>query len=498
MQQLQRLYKQFHGYAPKHLECLPAAGSNRRYVRLQGPDGKTVIGVIGPDTTENACFIYLSRHFAQKGLPVPRILATSDDNTRYLQTDLGETSLYQALGSGRNSVQGYTEAHTDLIRRTLRLLPHLQVTGARGLEEGKLLSPTRFTPRAAMFDLNYFKYCFLRTTDIGIDEVQLDNDFRHLAEDLTGDDECHTFLYRDFQARNVMLVADETNGGVLQPHFIDYQGGQIGPQQYDLASFLWQASARYPQTLRESMIEEYIDELTSLITFDDTAFRRRLSLFVLFRILQVLGAYGLRGYFERKKYFIDSIPPAMQNLRRQILDGVCMPYPYLQATLERMADLPRFNEPPENLHHLQYETAIPQRQLHIRVFSFSYIKGIPADSSGNGGGYVFDCRAIHNPGRYEPYKQLTGLDEPVIRFLEEDGEILTFLDNVYHLAEAHVARYMERGFTDLMFAFGCTGGQHRSVYCAQKLAERINQRFGARVVICHREQGIQSILNERV
>ncbi len=130
--------------------------------------------------------------------------------------------------------------------------------------------------------------------------------------------------------------------------------------------------------------------------------------------------------------------------------------------------------------------------LVVRVFSFSYKKGIPADESGNGGGYVFDCRSTHNPGRYEPYKLLTGLDQPVIDFLEQDGEILTFLEHVYALADTHVVRYIERGFTSLMFSFGCTGGQHRSVYSAQHLAEHLHEKFGVEVQLVHREQQIST------
>ena len=218
---------------------------------------------------------------------------------------------------------------------------------------------------------------------------------------------------------------------------------------------------------------------------------------MLFRILQVLGAYGLRGYFERKKYFLDSIPPAIQNLRRQLLDGTCTPYPHLYDTLQRLTELPQFNAPAPCHGQASRSQYDGMGHLVVRVFSFSYKKGIPEDTSGNGGGYVFDCRSTHNPGRYEPYKQLTGLDAPVIKFLEDDGEILPFLDHITYLADAHVKRYIERGFTNLMFSFGCTGGQHRSVDSAQHLAEHINRKFGIEVRLCHREQGISQVLPAR-
>ena len=297
------------------------------------------------------------------------------------------------------------------------------------------------------------------------------------------------------------------------PHFIDFQGGRKGPYYYDLASFLWQASAKYPYKLRRELIAAYYDSLKQYVEVPNIRhFAARLTLFVLFRTLQVLGAYGFRGYFERKQHFIDSIPPAIDNLRDLLkLRKELLPYPYLRETLVRLTQLPQFavDEVPKKIRHDGYKTnacniydAHPQDgpatfskydgkgPLKVTVYSFSYHKGIPADESGNGGGYVFDCRSTHNPGRYEPYKKLTGLDEPVIRFLEDDGEILEFLNHVYALADKHVARYVQRGFTHLMFCFGCTGGQHRSVYSAQHLAQHIHERFGIEVRVFHREQHI--------
>lgn len=499
MQRLTDLYRQLTGQAPLNAEPLPKAGSNRHYVRFTAADGTSVIGVINANTEENRCFIYLSRHFAEKGLPVPAILAVTDDATRYLVSDLGRTALYDALQRGRKAGGEYNEEERRHIRATMRLLPHLQVNGAEGLDERQLLSPRRFDSRAAMYDLNYFKYCFLRTKDLACDEVRLEDDMLRMADDLVlpaGIGDRPLFLFRDFQARNVMMAPT--------PHFIDFQGGQIGPAQYDVASFLWQASARYPHALREEMTAEYLDELRQLIAVDEEAFRRGLQLFVLFRVLQVLGAYGLRGYFERKQYFIDSIPPALQNLRRLLLDGVCTPYPYLEEVLKRVADTDDREQPaPVRQEKTQHPDAAasaegqasdtPAPSLVVRIHSFSYKKGIPDDPSGNGGGYVFDCRSTHNPGRYEPYKRLTGLDAPVIRFLENDGEILRFLQHVYALADTHVERYIERGFTSLAFCFGCTGGQHRSVYSAQHLAEHLHAKYGVEVRLCHREQGISQI-----
>lgn len=485
MQQLILLYKVHTGHAPLTCEAITGSGSNRQYFRLTDADGSSVIGVIGTSRDENHAFCYLSAHFARQKLPVPRVLAVSTDGLRYLQTDLGGRSLFDALKAGREAGGKYTQAEKELLKRTIALLPSLQLAGARGIDFSNCYPQPEMDRTNVLFDLNYFKYCFLKATGIDFHEMKLEASFQLMAKDIV-DDQRQSFLYRDFQARNVMLDAQDN------PWFIDFQGGRRGPVQYDLASFLWQASAHYSDELRQELIEVYIQALKQYTEVDECRFRRRLRLFVLFRLLQVLGAYGFRGYFERKKHFLDSIPPAIQNLRDLLAQDDACPYPYLREVLSALVALPRFAPAPHG--KASVSSFDGKGPLVVRVFSFSYRKGIPQDESGNGGGYVFDCRSTHNPGRYEPYKQLTGLDEPVIRFLEDDGEILTFLESVYKLADAHVERYMQRGFTSLMFSFGCTGGQHRSVYSAQHLAEHIHRKFGIEVHVCHREQGIISKL----
>ena len=436
-------------------------------------------------------------------------------------------SLFDAIRGGREAGGRYTLKEQELLRRTIRELPNMQIRGARELDFSNCYPQAEFDVDSVLFDLNYFKYCFLKATEIDFHELKLEADFRLFAKDLTIDPyqqpEEPCFLYRDFQARNIMLDHEGN------PWFIDYQGGRKGPYYYDLASFLWQASARYPHKLRRELVYEYYNSLKNYTEVPPVRhFVNRLSLFVLFRTLQVLGAYGFRGYFEQKKHFIESIPPAIQNLRELLavtmpVSGVKSPhadrsglfhYPHLMEVLRQITELPQFqqieatatradgykttNLNPYKAHPADgpatFSKYDAQGPLVVKVYSFSYRKGIPDDESGNGGGYVFDCRSTHNPGRYEPYKQLTGLDEPVIRFLEDDGEILTFLDSVYKLADAHVRRYIQRGFTSLMFSFGCTGGQHRSVYSAQHLAEHLHEKFGIEVRICHREQGITQTL----
>ena len=333
-----------------------------------------------------------------------------------------------------------------------------------------------FDGRMVMFDLNYFKYCFLKTAGIDFDEIRLQQDFESLRDDIAAVPS-DVFMSRDFQSRNVMVKDGK-------PYYIDFQGGMKGPMYYDLASFIWQARARYPQGLRRDMIKAYLDALSVYRRPDPVDFHEKLRLFVLVRTLQVLGAYGFRGYFEKKEHFLKSIPAAVENIRG-LLSAPLDSYPYLGRVLGGIVaafDRGELKYLPEE------EPSAGEKCLTVTVCSFSYKKGIPEDMSGNGGGYVFDCRSIHNPGRYPQYRSLTGKDAAVAKFLEDDGEVLRFLDNVYSLVDAHVSCYLERGFTHLMVCFGCTGGQHRSVYCAEKLAGHLSATPGVKVRLFHREE----------
>ena len=492
MQQLVQLYKQYAGKTPVSCEPLAQAGSNRKYFRLTADDGTTCIGVIGTSKRENHSFLYLARHFKEKNLPVPEVYAVSEDESRYLQEDLGNTSLFSALQQGREANGNYNQEEVELIKRTIKILPHFQIRGNEGLDYTQLIAPTHFDVETVMFDLNYFKYCFLKLTNIDFNEFKLQHEFYSLADhltQLTG----NYFMYRDFQARNVML----TQGS--EPCFIDFQGGRKGPFYYDLASFLWQASAQYNDELRAHLIEVYYQELkkwVAICSFEE--FKSNLNLFILFRTLQVLGAYGFRGYIEEKSYFVRSIPFAINNLKALLQhEDLFKPYTYLKEVLEKLVSLPQFENkskadaPSSSCKATETQEVSNNKKLKVLVYSFSYHRGIPKDLSGNGGGYVFDCRAVHNPGRYAQYKKLTGRDAEVIQFLEDDGEITEFLSHVYGLVDMHVARYIERGFTNLMFSFGCTGGQHRSVYSAQHVAEYISNKFGCEVQLVHREQHIE-------
>ena len=467
MNQLISLFTSFSGKSNPHIEALPSSGSNRKYFRLQ-QENISLIGVNGESVEENDAFLYLATHFHQNGLNVPKVVAISDDKMFYLQQDLGDSILFNLIKEGRLTGV-FSREEKDLLHKTISKLAEFQFKGAEDLDFNNCHPLPEFNRRSILWDLNYFKYNFLKTTGLEFSEDQLENDFEKISEALLRD-KSNTFMYRDFQSRNVIVFEGE-------PYFIDFQGGRKGPIYYDVASFLWQAKANFSTNLRDELIQTYITSLKKFQNVDVSEFMENLRHYILFRTLQVLGAYGFRGYFEKKPHFIQSVPFALNNLNK-LLENSFDDYPYLDSLLRKMVNLKQFAD-------------TQKRKLTVRVYSFAYKKGIPNDISGNGGGYVFDCRAINNPGKFEKYSKVNGLDEPVIKFLENDGEIIEFLDNIYPLVDKHVKRYIDRGFTDLMISFGCTGGQHRSVYAAQHVAEHIFNKYGIKVLLVHREQNLE-------
>lgn len=469
MKEIESLFEKHTGEKAKEIVELPSSGSNRRYFRITGKDGKTLIGALGTSVEENKAFWAISKHFSSKGLSVPKVFCHNDKFTCYLQEDLGDQILYNAVADGRNCGQ-YSDKEKTLLRKAISYLPKLQFEGADGFDFSICYPQPEFDERMISFDQNYFKYCFLKATGLEFSEVKLDEDFKRMSAVLMRGSSS-TFLYRDFQARNVMLVG-------TKPYFIDFQGGRKGPIYYDVASFVWQAKANYSEELKEDLVDTYIKALGKYLPVDKAYFYRQLRHFVLFRTLQVLGAYGFRGYFEKKPHFLQSVPYAIDNLR-VLLKEPFREYPYLSKILTELTKMRQFSEMGGD------------KKLEVRIYSFAYKKGIPNDVSGNGGGYVFDCRAINNPGKYEHFFHFTGMDKEVIDFLEEDGGVIKFLNNVYDLTDSHVERFIERKFTNLMISFGCTGGQHRSVYCAEHLAEHLSKKYDIKIFLDHRELGIE-------
>ena len=469
MKQLEELFKQYTGKKCLSCEELPQSGSNRRYFRLKA-EGISLIGAMGTSVEENKAFVSLANHFKDVGLNVPEVYTVSSDKVYYLQEDLGTVSLFDAIASGRQK-GSYSAKEVALLKKTMALLPKFQFEGGRDMDYSVCFHQPEFDERNIWFDFNYFKYCFLKTSGLEFSEIKLHQDMEKMCSDLLGVMRGSTFMYRDFQARNVMLKDGK-------PYFIDFQGGRKGPFYYDIASFVWQARANYSDELKEILIGVYKKELKKYVMVSEKEFNHDLRLFVLFRTLQVLGAYGFRGYFEKKPHFLQSIPFAIENLRK-LIKKPFVEYPYLQQVLTELTKM-------RQLKDLRRDVT-----LEVHIFSFAYKKGIPMDDSGNGGGYVFDCRGLENPGKFERYKTFTGLDEPVIKFLEDEGGIKKYLANVYDIVDPHVKRFVERKFTHLQVCFGCTGGQHRSVYCARHLADHIAKKFNVKVKLTHRELDIE-------
>lgn len=454
---------------PDSISSVSGGGGDRKYFRLTAA-GISVIAACGPDAVENRTFAELANVFRDAGVNVPEIYAVSPDGHIVLQEDLGDISLFSLIGKG--------EDVDNLVAETIRNLVRMQTVDPILWKNKVKARP--FSHRQIMWDFNYFKYEYAKPGGYSFDEEKLEDDFERLAAILMEISDVRTgFMMRDCQSRNVMIHDGK-------PYFIDFQDGREGPGLYDAVSFLWQAKAGFSDELRNSAVSLYLKEISGGETPLYFKLLRSVHVFVLFRTLQVLGAYGFRGLVEKKAHFIESIPAALTNLR-QLLDlGVLNAFPELKSLcMKAVADT-----------RLNGEALANDGRLHVKVFSFSYKKGYPEDLTGNGGGFMFDCRAMHNPGRYDEYKPLTGLDKPVRDFLEERGEVQQYLANVERLVFPAVERYIKRGFSSLQIGFGCTGGRHRSVYCADTLGRRIAGCFPDAVVeIIHRERGLTTMLN---
>lgn len=492
------IYIERFGIAPAEVYPLAGAGSDRRYFTIIAPENaerqlpEKIIGTIGTDPKENATFVYLSDCFRTLSLPVPEVYALSADGLAYIQQHAGDKSLLDVIDSQRQPDGTLTAEASALVERTIRLLPRFQMFGGQIVDFSRCYPYQKMDADTVWRDLNYFKYCFLKVSGVEFQEPQLDAELHILADRLKSRIEsADGFMLRDFQSRNVMISADEA------PYVIDFQGGMRGPAEYDVASFLWQAKARFTDDFRMRMVGAYIDEATHVNPdFDGGRFAESLPDFVIFRMLQTLGAYGFRGWTERKPHFLQSIVAGVKGLSRLLSTPPSEPFRRVAESLPTLCRIvARLMETPRVLDLMPLSSLPDYNGLTVTVTSFSYKRGVPYDLSGNGGGYVFDCRAVHNPGRYAEYKQLTGMDQPVIDFLEENGEIFPFLDSVKELVASSVERYEKRGFTSLCVNFGCTGGQHRSVYSAKTVGHWISKTYpSVRVIIHHREQRRFTIL----
>ena len=469
MDVLKQLFEQHYALPAEQVRPLQGqlGGSGRAIVRLTA--GKlSAIGIVYPVREENAAFLEFSRHFRWHGLPVPEIYAEDLNQSAYLEEDLGDTTLFEFLGENRTGETIAPQA-IEAYRNVVALLPRFQVEAGRDLNYKVCYPRSSFDRQSIAWDLNYFKYYFLRLAGIPFNEEALEHDFTRLTKFLLGANHDY-FLYRDFQSRNVMLRDGK-------PFFLDYQGGRRGALQYDIASLLYDGKADLPPELRQELLDCYLDCLAGFIEVDREAFMEHYYAFVYVRILQALGAYGFRGFYERKAHFLQSVPYALKNLR-WLASHVKLPIalPALMDALDGMAGS-------EKLQGL----ASSAESLKVRIFSFSFHREMPTDESGNGGGFVFDARSLPNPGREEQFRSLTGKDAPVIDYLDRQESVHRYLAGVLSLVDASVSAYQRRGFKSLMVSFGCTGGQHRSVYLAERLAKHLRGSGGVEVVVRHIE-----------
>jgi aminoglycoside/choline kinase family phosphotransferase len=466
LQKIAAMYQSWSGEEATTVVPLPASGSYRRYYRLSSKTQQAV-GAFYDSAEENKAFINLSRQFLKAGLNVPKIYAVADDNLSYLLQDLGDATLFDIINLHKQK-DGFDEALIQIYRQIIDELIKFQIVAGRNLDYSACYPSADFDTQAYMWDLNYFKYNFLKLAQIPYNEYHLEEDFRKLVQLLLSVESSY-FVYRDFQTRNIMLHQG-------QLYFIDYQGGRRGPVHYDLVSLLFQARMEMPAAVREQLIDYYIAEAEKVAPRSVKDFRQHFYKFVLIRILQTLGAYGFRGLYEKKQHFIESIPLAINNVK-WLMDNNKIP-----EQLGELINCLRVIISREDLR------AAEAPRLVVSVNSFSYKRGVPPDNTGNGGGFVFDCRALPNPGREEKYRHLTGKDKEVSDYLEERPEVAKFLHLAADMVDLAIQNYTFRKFSHLQVSFGCTGGQHRSVYCAEQLAQQLQANNQIRVVLRHLEQ----------
>ncbi len=465
--QILELFENWAGEKAEIITPLALSGSDRKYFRLTSKN-RTALGVYNSDAKENLAFLEFSKHFLSKGLQVPHIYAEDLSQSIYLLEDLGDTTLFAFL-TQQNQKTKFGPELKQVYQQVLRQLPKFQVEAGADLNYSLCYPRARFDKQSMMWDLNYFKYYFLKLAQISFDEQALEDDYQAFTDYLLSAPQ-DFFLYRDFQSRNIMIHHDEV-------YFIDYQGGRKGALQYDLASLLYDAKAEIPEEVRAELLEFYLTEIQKYTQVDPQAFRTQFKGYVLIRILQAMGAYGFRGFYEKKAHFLASIPPALDNLS-YMLNNWDLPIqlPTLIPVLEQLVNSEKLRK-----------IGAQRKSLVIKVQSFSYKKGLPKDDTEHGGGFIFDCRALPNPGRYDEYKMLTGKDLKVIEFLEKEPEVARFKTLVSQMVDQSVEKYLERNFDYLSVSFGCTGGQHRSVYMAEFLSRYLLDKYNIQVHKHHRE-----------
>jgi aminoglycoside/choline kinase family phosphotransferase len=472
-QKLRTLFERWSGEEPETLEALPQSGSYRRYYRLHGKH-TTAVGVYNQDLQENRAFVGMTKHFAKFGIPVPALHAENEAGDSYLIDDLGDATLFHLLTERREATGVFPGTVIDLYKQALTTLPQIQITASKTMDYSICYPRSAFDRQSMMWDLNYFKYYFLKLAKVPFDEQHLENDYQILCDFLLDADQDY-FLYRDFQSSNIMVQ----NNALF---FIDYQGGRKGALQYDVASLLWDSKAAIPFEVKQVLLDHYLQVVGSSYGIDPEKFMEKYSAFVLIRLMQALGAYGFRGLYERKTRFLQSIPFALRQMDYLIhKTSIPVKIPHLLSVLSGM------KESTELIRYVQRFSF--SRPLTIDIFSFSYTKMIPQNNYGHGGGFVFDCRCLQNPGNYGKYAQMDGNSPAVIEFLGESGEADSFLHLVFQLVDQAIEKYLSREFANLQVCFGGTLGMYRPVFCAEKLKSYLAEKYPeeVRVLVVHQE-----------
>ena len=463
-----RLFEERFLSKPDFLLPLPPSGSHRRYFRV-GNGNISCIGAFNKDKKENDAFIGFARSFFKLGLPVPEVYSYDEGKEYYLIEDLGDRALIDELENSPTT----PEKNESLIKYFQQALAHLarfQIYGKDAIDFSLCIPRDSFDKQSMLWDLNHFKYFFVKLSGIPFDEQKLEDDFNFLSGALDKVERDY-FMYRDFQSRNIMIH----NGSC---YFIDFQGGRKGALQYDVASILFEAKTHLTFALREELLDFYLSQLEQFIPVDKNKFREDYFGFVLIRVLQALGAYGLRGWVEKKVLFLQSIPHAVRNLEWLLSENkIHWHLPELKRICQKFTEDKRFGPTLKS----------SSGKLKVEINSFSYRKPLPDDLTGNGGGFIFDCRAVNNPGLVPELRNFTGKDPEIDQFFREKSAMHEFLEETFQILSRSIEVYTSKKFEHLQVNFGCTGGRHRSVYAAEQIARKIQRKFDVEVSVWHRE-----------
>ena len=462
-----RLFEKWSGKKAIQFSPLPPSGSYRQYFRISGKE-KSAIGVYNEDVKENIAFLSLTKHFFKKGLNVPEIYSEDIKKNIYLIQDLGNKTLYKYLSETRKN-RSFPSNAIKIYKKVIEILPQFQITGDRDLDYSVCYPRSHFDKQSMMWDLSYFKHYFLKLVKIPFDEQKLEDDFQNFSDYLLKADR-HFFLYRDFQSANIMLLNNDL-------YFIDYQGGRKGALQYDLASLLFEAKTDIPFDIKNELLEHYLNNLSKYNPYNRDEFIRYYFGYALIRLMQAFGAFGFRGFYEKKPLFLQSIPNAIKNLEwllKEITFSAIIPTLYM--TLEQLVVSQKIKEKTET-----------GNKLKVYINSFSFYSGTPTDDLSNEGGFVFDCRSVPNPGKYKKYQEFTGQDKVVQDFFRNKKEVDEFLHNIFALVDQSIKKYQKQNASKLMVSFGCTGGQHRSVYSAERLVQHLKKKYDVEIILRHRE-----------